>query len=217
MDYSAGNCVYILKTGKNLYKIGKTQDLFKRLASYNTHLPIAYRLIRQYLATNMDELEQSLFIVFQHKRTKGEWFELTDDDLIICDNIARNYALAKLQKQGRKYPDIQYTDQPLLQVMEANEKYLKDYGRIAKDVEMGLSTEEIFELYEGTITKTIIETVRRLMKYRTPNAEFLMKWLDIVTDLGAGMTEAAILEKHKGHINRTTIQMIKRILRNQLY
>jgi len=28
------NCVYILKTGKNLYKIGKTRDLQKRLATY---------------------------------------------------------------------------------------------------------------------------------------------------------------------------------------
>lgn len=217
MDYTAGNCVYILKTGKNLYKIGKTRDLHKRLASYNTHLPVIYRVIRQYLAANMDELEQSLFVVFQHKRTKGEWFELTDDDLIICDNIAQNYALANLQKQAKKSQPIKYTDQPLLQVMEANEKYLKDYLRVAEDIEIGLSTDEIFELYEGAVSKTIIETVRRLMKYRTPNADFLLKWLNVVTDLGTGMTEAAILEKHKGQISRTTIQMIKRILRNQLY
>ena len=32
----------------------------------------------------MDELEESLHIVFQHKRVKGEWFELNEDDLIIC-------------------------------------------------------------------------------------------------------------------------------------
>ena len=216
MEHIIGNCVYILKTGKNLYKIGKTQDLAKRLASYHTHLPVVFRVVRQYAAANIDELEQGLHIVFQHKRVKGEWFELTDDDLVICDNIARNYALANLQK-SKKYPDIQYTDQPLLQVMEANEKYLKDYSRIAEDVKMGLSTEEIFTLYEGNISKTIIETVRRLIKYRTPNAEFLMKWLNIVNDLGAGMTENAILEKYSGEVTRTTVQMIKRILRNQLY
>ena len=216
-ERQSGNCVYILKTGKNLYKIGKTQDLQKRLTSYHTHLPITFRIIRQYACTNMTELEGSLHIVLQHKRIKGEWFELTNDDLVICDNIARNHALANVRKSSSKYPEIHYTDQPLLQVMEANEKYLRDYSRIAEDIKMGLSTDEIFTMYEGTVSKTIIETVRRLLKYRTPNSEFLSKWLPVVNDLSVGMTEANILEKYKGQISRTTLQMIKRILRNQLY
>ena len=79
-----GNCVYIIKTSKKLYKIGKSQDLQKRIAGYHTHLPIVFRVVRQYLVSNMDELEESLHIVFQHKRVKGEWFELNEDDLIIC-------------------------------------------------------------------------------------------------------------------------------------
>lgn len=212
-----GNCVYILNTGKNLYKIGKTQDLHRRLAAYHTHLPVMFRITRQYAALNMTELEESLHIVFQHKRVKGEWFELNKSDLIICDNIARNYALQHLQKQRRSYTDIVFSDNPLLQVLEANEKYLQDYSRIADDVKLGLSTDEIFELHEGTVNKTIIETVRRLIKYRTPNSEFLGKWLQVIHELSNGTTESTILEKYKGQINRTTIQMIKRILRNQLY
>lgn len=212
-----GHCVYMLRSGKNMYKIGKTQDLNKRLASYHTHMPVTFRVIRQYPATNMAELEEGLHIVFQHKRVKGEWFELQDDDLLICDNIARNYALANMQKQVKKPMDIHFTDQPLLQVMKANEKYLKDYSRVAEDLQMGLSTEEIFEMNEGTVTKTIIETVRRLLKYRTPNAEFLVKWLNVVNDLSDGKTEKAIIEKYDGAVSRSTIQLIKRILRNQLY
>lgn len=214
---AAGNCVYILKTGRHLYKIGKTQDLQKRLAMYNTHLPIVFRVVRQYAAMNMDELEENLHIVFQHKRVKGEWFELSQDDLVICDNIARNYAVSGLEKQSKKYREIHYSDDPLMQVMEANEKYLRDYSRIAEDVKLGLSTEEIFALYEGTVSKTTIETVRRLLKYQTPNSEFLSKWLNVVNDLAAGMSEADILEKYQGQVSRITIQMIKRILRNQLY
>jgi hypothetical protein len=142
-----GNCVYILKTGKNLFKIGKTQDLQKRLASYHTHLPVLFRIIRQYPAANMHELEESLHIVFQHKRVKGEWFELLHEDLVICDNIARNYALAKLQKQVRDYSGPHYSNDPLMQVMEANEKYLRDYSRIADDIKLGLSIQEIVELH----------------------------------------------------------------------
>jgi hypothetical protein len=130
-ERQTGSCVYILKTGKNLYKIGKTKDLQKRLTSYHTHLPILFRVVRQYNCTNISELEESLHIVFQHKRTKGEWFELNQGDLIICDNIARNYAFQKL-KRNTSYRAIDYSDEPLLQVMEANEKYLSDYSRIAK-------------------------------------------------------------------------------------
>lgn len=212
-----GKCVYILSTGKNLYKIGKTQDLHKRLAAYHTHLPVMFRVIRQYAALNMTDLEESLHIVFQHKRVKGEWFELSKDDLIICDNIARNYALQSLQKQQRKYNDIVFSDNPLLQVMEANEKYLMDYSRIADDVELGLNNDEIFQLHEGTVNKAIIDTVRRLLKYRTPNSAFLGKWLRVVNELSNGTSEALILQKYKNEVSRGTIQMIKRILRNQLY
>ncbi len=212
-----GKCVYILKTGKNLYKIGKTQDLQKRLLVYQTHLPILFRIIRQYLATNMSELEESLHLIFQHKRVKGEWFELTGDDLVICDNVVRTFALEKLQKQPKKYPAISYSDNPLLQVMEANEKYLRSYSKIAEDLKLGLSTNEIVELYEGDITKTTIETVRRVLKQHTPNAEFLTQWIHIVNDLTAGLTEKEIVEKYQGEVNSTTIQVIKRILRHQLY
>lgn len=213
----SGNSVYILKTGKNLYKIGKTQDLQKRLFSYHTHLPVMFKVVRQYVAANMNDLEESLHVVFQHKRVKGEWFELSKDDLVICDNIAHSYALVQLQKQQKKYPGITYSSNPMLQVMEANEKYLRDYSRISDDIRLGLSVDEIFTLYEGTVAKTIIETVRRLLQYRTPNNEFISKWRYIVNDLGSGMSERKILEKYRGETSRTTLQMIKRILRHQLY
>jgi hypothetical protein len=212
-----GNCVYILKTGKNHYKIGKTQNLQQRLAAYHTHMPVEFRVIRQYLASNMDELEESLHVVFQHKRVKGEWFQLTLEDLIICDNISRGYAFEKMQKQVKKYKEIEYSGNPLLQVMEASEKYLRNYSKIVEDVKLGLNTNEIIELYEGTISKAAVETVRRLLKLHTPNSEFISQWVFVVNDLEAGLGEDEIIAKYEGGVNRTTIQMIKRILHNQLY
>lgn len=185
--------------------------------SYHTHLPILFRVIRQYPAQNMAELEESLHIIFQHKRIKGEWFALSSDDLTICDNIARNFALEKLQKQPKKYPDIQYSDNPLLQVMEANEKYLSSYAKIAEDIKLGLSTEEILEQYQGTVSKATISTVRKLLQSHTPNAEFLSQWIPVVNDMAAGLTDKQILEKYAGRITATTLQLIKRILRNNLF
>jgi hypothetical protein len=203
--------------GKDLFKIGKTRDLHKRLASYHTHLPVLFRVVRQYAAANMEALEASLHIVFQHRRVKGEWFRLGNDHLTICDNIARNYALTHLQEQARASSQLSYSSDPLLQVMEANEKYLRDYSRIADDIKLGLSVQEIVELHEGTISKTTIQTVRRLLDYQTPNSEFLSQWFDVINELGAGNSEKAIMTKYPGQVNRTTIQLIKRILRNQLY
>ena len=212
-----GHSVYILKTGKNLYKIGKTQDLQKRLASYHTHLPILFRIVRHYITPHMDELEESLHTVFQHKRIKGEWFELAHSDLIICDNLARSYEQAQWHKRPGKNREIHYSSNPMLQVMEANEKYLHDYSRIADDLRLGLSIDEVFMLHDGEVSKTIIATVKKILQYRTPNTELLGKWWYIANDLGTGMSENKVLEKYKGQTSRSTVQMIKRILKNQLY
>ena len=212
-----GNCVYILKTGKSHYKIGKTGNLQKRLAGYHTHLPVGFKVIRQYMAANMEALEQSLHTIFQHKHVKGEWFELDQNDIIICDNIARSHAVVKLQKQTKKYKEIQYSDNPQLQVLEANEKYLRNYSKVVDDLKLGMTTDEIMDLYEGTISRTTIETVRRLLKSHTPNSEFICQSLNVVNDLEAGLTEKKIVEKYRGAVSRTTIQTIKRILHNQLY
>lgn len=212
-----GKSVYILKTGKNLYKIGKTQNLQRRLSGYRTHLPVEFRVVRQYLADNMDSLEQSLHVVFQHKHVRGEWFELTPDDLLICDNIARSYAMVKLQKQTKKYKEIQYSNNPLLQVMEANEKYLRNYSKIVEDLRLGLTTNEIMDLNEGTVSRTAIETVRKLLKSHTPNSRFISQSLHVVNDLEAGLSEKRIVEKYGGKVSRTTIQTVKRILHNQLF
>lgn len=209
--------MYIIKTSKRLHKIGKTQDLQKRIANYHTHLPIVFRVIRQYMASNMDELEGALHVVFQHKRVKGEWFELSYDDLVICDNIARNYAFSKLQKLKGRNKKIEFSSNPLLQVIEANAKYLDDYSRIAEDIKLGLTTIEIVEVHEGRVSKTTIETVRKILEYQTPNAEFMSQWIFVVNDLEGGLTINKILEKRKGKVTRGTIQTIRRILRNQLY
>jgi len=51
-------------------------------------------------------------------------------------------------------------------------KYLQDYSRIADDIKLGLSVQEIVELHEGSVSKTTIATVRKLLNYRTPNSQF---------------------------------------------
>jgi len=219
------HCVYILKTGKNLYKIGKTRHLQQRLSAYHTHLPILFKVVRVYECppgATMDELEEALHIVFQHRRIKGEWFQLTDQELVICDNVARHYALSKLQDRARAQRQqaevtVGVDNDPLLPIIEANEKYLHDYSRVAEDIKLGLTIDEIEELHEGAVSKATIQTVRRLLQYQTPNSTFLSEHMHIVHELQAGATEDRIIAKYPGSVTRTSIRMIRRILRHQLY
>lgn len=212
-----GPCVYILKTGKRHYKIGMTGCLQKRLASYRTHLPALFRVVRHYPTAAASHLEQALHLVFQHKRVKGEWFGLLADDLVICDNLARGYSQElALPRKKRRLPEAP-SEYPLLNVVRANEKYLSDYSKVAEDIKLGLSTEEIMVMHEGAVSKQTIHTVRRLLRYQTPNATFVSKWLFVAHDLHQGMAEGAIVEKYQGKVSRATVATMKRIINNQLY
>ncbi len=215
-QFHRGKCVYIIKTGK-LYKIGKTQDLHERLAAYRTHLPAEFKVVRQYLAENIEEIEQSLHVLFQHKRMKGEWFELSQEDLTICDNIIRSYAITLLSKPPKKYPQLKFMKNPQVQVQEANAKYLNDYAKVAEEIKLGMSTEEIFELHHGEVAKSTIQTVRKILEYQTPNSDYMVKWAFIVEDLENKMTVEEIHQKYEGKVSKLTITTIRRILRNQLF
>ncbi len=217
MSFQTGKCVYLIKVNKKLYKIGKSQNLQKRISHYQTHLPILFKVVRQYSSDNMDELEKVLHVAFQHKRVKGEWFELKNEDLEVCDNIARSYSFIDLEKKRKKYKQIEFSDNPVLQVMEANEKYLRDYSQVAEDIKLGLSTNEILRAYDGNISKTVIQTLRKLLEHHTPNSLFVSKWLFLIKDLEEGLTIKQILDKYPGQVNEGVIKTIKRILRNQLY
>ena len=101
--------------------------------------------------------------------------------------------------------------------MEANAKYLNDYSRIAEDVKLGMSTNEIVESYEGNVNKSTIQTVRKILEYQTPNSEMMGQWIFIVNDLEKGLSVNQIVEKYPEKINMNIVQTIRRILKNQLY
>lgn len=68
---------YILKQkNSNLYKIGKTINLDKRLSQYNTHNP-NYFLV----GTINKDIELELHNYFNPKRVSNEWFDLTREDI----------------------------------------------------------------------------------------------------------------------------------------
>jgi Meiotically up-regulated gene 113 len=72
--------VYLLKAGP-FYKIGKAVDLDKRLRRIKLQLPYPVELVHSIEARNPRKIEHHWHKRFADKRTNGEWFLLTDEDV----------------------------------------------------------------------------------------------------------------------------------------
>jgi hypothetical protein len=80
MDRACGS-VYLARC-EHLYKIGFTQrGAYKRLLGMGTDNPFPVELIREWPGTRADEWLWHR--IFWHKRVRGEWFELTDQDVMM--------------------------------------------------------------------------------------------------------------------------------------
>lgn len=74
--------IYILKAvGQTHYKIGKTTNLNARINQIKPALPFKTRLIHTISSNNITKAELFLHEKFKDKRTNGEWFNLSKDDV----------------------------------------------------------------------------------------------------------------------------------------
>jgi predicted XRE-type DNA-binding protein len=75
--------VYILGSARSegLYKIGRTLDVTKRIASLNCGSPDPLCLVHSILTNDPISAERILHKKYDVKRTKGEWFALNDMDI----------------------------------------------------------------------------------------------------------------------------------------
>lgn len=78
-----GGYVYLLKVRNesNLYKIGRSRVPHNRLKTFNVKLPFPVELIALIKTDNMYSLEKMLHRRFDHKRSEGEFFYLTTEDV----------------------------------------------------------------------------------------------------------------------------------------
>lgn len=76
--------VYIIYVGDNLYKIGKTSSLDRRLRELNES-----RVVRVIRADNITEIENNLHRIFSSKRISSgqELFKLNDEDILYIHNL----------------------------------------------------------------------------------------------------------------------------------
>lgn len=89
---------YIIKSELlALYKIGRTKEIDKRLkglisSTKDNNLSV----VRLYNG----DLEKQLHVMFSHKRIRGEWFDLNEEDLVFIDS---NKPISREKKHGIYY------------------------------------------------------------------------------------------------------------------
>jgi hypothetical protein len=78
--------VYLIKCEK-MYKIGKTTNLPKRFTSLQTASPYPLKLIHTIQCAELRNSERRFHQMFAAKRVRGEWFELSEEDVNYILNI----------------------------------------------------------------------------------------------------------------------------------
>jgi hypothetical protein len=89
-DYTPGGFVYFVRCGQ-LYKIGRAKNLKQRMAGIQ--FPEKPRLIKAVHCLGYGFLEKALHALFAHKRTHGEWFSLSEEEVL----QAKQYMEARTQ------------------------------------------------------------------------------------------------------------------------
>lgn len=87
--------LYLIKADNGLTKIGKAACPHSRFGEIKNASPIPILLIHTALVDNADALERELHDLFTHKRSHGEWFKLSDQDIA---EIASRYPAVEIPK-----------------------------------------------------------------------------------------------------------------------
>lgn len=98
--------IYLMKSDSlKGYKIGKTTDWKDRIYEMSVTLPIEFQYEYVFEVRDMTKAESTLHLDFADKRTKGEWFDLDEDDLTDIENIFFDYEDLIIYAANRRIPD----------------------------------------------------------------------------------------------------------------
>lgn len=88
------NLYLIQQEDSDLYKIGVSKHTNKRLKENQTGNGNRLEMITTFQSDFSYILENAIHQIWSHKKTIGEWFKLTEDDVInfktLCGNIEKN-------------------------------------------------------------------------------------------------------------------------------
>lgn len=84
--------VYAIRTGK-LVKIGHTKRPAHRMKLYRTENPYPIEVLYMVKVTNCRHVEAAIRVGFVSKQVRGEWFDLTDEDIGLIGVILQENAV----------------------------------------------------------------------------------------------------------------------------
>ena len=92
--------IYIIENSDNHYKIGYSKNPKKRIKQLNTGNSTDLKIVKLYETKYDSKIEAYLKNYFKPKLIKGEWFELTLEDIDNIENIVKinEHALNSLNK-----------------------------------------------------------------------------------------------------------------------
>lgn len=74
--------VYLIQSDRDWYKIGRTEILNERFKAIDIAVPMELTLIHAIRTDSAPLLERKFHAIWDHKRVKGEWFQLADVDVL---------------------------------------------------------------------------------------------------------------------------------------
>jgi hypothetical protein len=82
--------VYLIQSPTKYFKIGRTKDPDDRIRTFEVKLPFEVEYVCLIKAFDMYRLEKELHEKYDNKRSNGEWFELTEADVMEIKEMARH-------------------------------------------------------------------------------------------------------------------------------
>ena len=79
--------VYMVRAENGLFKIGTTNHLHSRVITLRSSSPVSVTLIRYSISYKSMLLESALHERFADRRSHGEWFRLSEDDLLYLETV----------------------------------------------------------------------------------------------------------------------------------
>lgn len=92
-EYSKAGFVYVIfvedTAGKRIFKIGMTEFFGPRMQSHQCSSPFDVRVACAFYVGNMRREEAYLHEVFSSKCVRGEWFDLSDEDVTFISSRSK--------------------------------------------------------------------------------------------------------------------------------
>ncbi len=80
-EHAKGKCVYLIGSPIGLTKIGRTNDIMQRLSAFNVDSPVELSPVHLHYCDKADQVEKKLHKKFSSKKRRGEWFQLSPEDI----------------------------------------------------------------------------------------------------------------------------------------